>query len=70
MTTNESNRGNHAAASAEKTHCEFQLRRWLIGEMKEMCTAAEITTARNLGSRLARVADRLKDLRVSTAAAP
>jgi NAD(P)H dehydrogenase (quinone) len=29
----------------------------------------ELTTARNLGSRLARVADRLKDLRVRTAAA-
>ena len=28
---------------------------------------AELTTARNLGSRLARVAGRLKDLRVSTA---
>jgi multimeric flavodoxin WrbA len=31
---------------------------------------AELTTARNLGSRLARVASRLKDLRVSRAAAP
>jgi len=31
---------------------------------------AELTTARNLGSRLARVAGRLKDLRVSRAAAP
>ena len=31
---------------------------------------AELTTARNLGSRLARVAGRLKDLRVSSAAAP
>jgi hypothetical protein len=30
---------------------------------------AELTTARNLGSRLARVASRLKDLRVSRAAA-
>jgi hypothetical protein len=28
---------------------------------------AELTTARNLGSRLARVADRLKDLRVTAA---
>jgi NAD(P)H dehydrogenase (quinone) len=31
---------------------------------------AELTTARNLGSRLARVAGRLKDLRVSRAPAP
>jgi multimeric flavodoxin WrbA len=31
---------------------------------------AELTTARNLGSRLARVADRLKDLRLSRASAP
>src|ERR1700745_4253851 len=31
---------------------------------------AELTTARNLGSRLARVADRLKDLRASRASAP
>jgi NAD(P)H dehydrogenase (quinone) len=31
---------------------------------------AELTTARNLGSRLARVAGRLKDLRVSRASAP
>jgi NAD(P)H dehydrogenase (quinone) len=31
---------------------------------------AELTTARNLGSRVARVASRLKDLRVSRAAAP
>ena len=31
---------------------------------------SELTTARNLGSRLARVAGRLKDLRVSPAAAP
>jgi len=31
---------------------------------------AELTTARNLGSRLARVAGRLKDLRVSSAVAP
>jgi multimeric flavodoxin WrbA len=31
---------------------------------------AELTTARNLGSRLARVAGRLKDLRVSSAATP
>jgi hypothetical protein len=30
----------------------------------------ELTTARNLGSRLARVADRLKDLRVSTTTVP
>jgi len=27
--------------SAEKTHCAFQLRQWLIGEMKEMCTARD-----------------------------
>jgi hypothetical protein len=31
---------------------------------------AELTTARNLGGRLARVAGRLKDLRVSRASAP
>jgi hypothetical protein len=31
---------------------------------------AELTTARNLGSRLARVAGRLKDLRISRASAP
>src|SRR5262249_43421131 len=31
---------------------------------------AELTTARNLGSRLARVAARLKDLRVSSASTP
>ena len=31
---------------------------------------AELTTARNLGSRLARVAGRLKDLRASRASAP
>ena len=31
---------------------------------------AELSTARNLGSRLARVAGRLKDLRVSRASAP
>jgi hypothetical protein len=37
---------------------------------KALSAQDELTTARNLGSRLARVADRLKNLRVSTAAAP
>jgi hypothetical protein len=42
MTTILGNRRDDAATSAEKTHSAFQLKQWLIGDMEEMCIAAEI----------------------------